>query len=332
MRHLEQIDEDVYARISTLPGMRIYHTRAWHAFLRSVFGWRVEALVEETAAGEIKFFLPFVSKMGSSFKTGRSSLPLSHHVEPLGQASEIDDALLPISVHGACDGLTGGRDDSRVMTVLDMSDDADADAVFKRFSKSSIQRKIKKAQKSGYQLSREASPENLSAFTSMQAETRRRQGSPTFPRNFFPEMANALGDDFHMHTALNGAGEPVASIIFLDDGETSIYGYGASLDQREIWQDGVNQLVMWDAIESAFARGRKFIDFGTSPKIQPNLIQYKEKWGGISEDMPYVTLGGEGGSGVERESAAVRLVSAALKRMPLPLFERVSPLLLKIAA
>ncbi|WP_323761784.1 GNAT family N-acetyltransferase [Maricaulis sp.] len=331
MEYVKQIDEAIYQAVAAMPGARVYHLKPWHDFLESVFGWPVGAVIGRDEAGQVTYFLPMVSKMGTSLKSARIALPLSHHVEPLGTPSDWPAGVLPVQVHGAGEGHEGARVDGRVMTVLDMSAADDVDAVFKGFNKSSIQRKIKKAQKSNYSLTREASPACLDAFTAMQAETRRRQGSPTFPKSFFPQMAGLIGTDFHMHTAVNADGEAVASIIFIDDGETTIYGYGASLDRRDIWQDGVNQLVMWDAIEAAFARGRRKVDFGTSPKSQPNLVQYKEKWGGVSVDLPYLTIGGEGG-GVERESAAVKLASSVLKRMPMPLFQLVSPMLLKLAA
>jgi hypothetical protein len=332
MKQIDHIDPSVYERVQAMPGVRVYHLRPWHDFLRQAFGWEVHALVEEGAAGELKFYLPFVSKRGTNLKSSRVALPLSHHVAPLGELSEIPEGLEPVQVHGDNPTCPGPLDESRVVTELDLSVfETDGD-VFKQFSKSSMQRKIKKAEKSGYGLSRETNAKTLNAFTSMQAETRRRQGSPTFPAKFFPLMAECLGEAFHIHSALNAEGEVVASIIFIDDGDTTIYGYGASLDRREIWQDGVNQLVMWDAIRAAYARGRTLVDFGTSPLLQPNLIQYKEKWGGVSRSMPYTSMGGTGAGGIERESAAVKLVSAVLKRTPMPIFKQISPILLKLAA
>ena len=66
---------------------------------------------------------------------------------------------------------------------------------------------------------------------------------------------------------------------------------------------------------------------GRVPPNQPELRAYKEKWGGISQPLYYTYLGTVGG--IQRNSPATKWVSAMLKRMPLPLFARLSPLLFR---
>lgn len=334
MEFVQRIDDDLYAEAGALPGARLYHLKPWHKVLERCFGWRVGAWLARESSGRLDFYLPVVRKRTASLKIGCTALPLSHHVAPLGRwPDSANTQLAGVKIHAPLPGTGHGLDKSRVITELDLSASHDEAALFGRFSESSIRRKVKKAVKAGYALRNDTADTLLKKFSHLQAETRRRQGSPTFPADFFHVMAEELGECFHMHTATDPDGVPVAAIIFLDDGETSIYGYGASVDRRDIWQDGVNQAVMWDAIKAAYARGMRTVDFGASPKSQPSLIQYKEKWDGVSRELSYTVVAcPQAGAGVARDSLPVRAASLMLKHMPLGLFKQTSPLLLKLAA
>jgi hypothetical protein len=131
---------------------------------------------------------------------------------------------------------------------------------------------------------------------------------------------------FHLHLVYQDE-MPVAGILFLHFRNFAVYGYGASVNQRAVWQMGANQLAMWAAIRDAYQCGIRYIDLGTSPLNQPELRTYKEKWGGTSQPLSYTYLGLEGS--IRRDSVAAQSVSAMLRWLPLPVFATLSPMLFR---
>lgn len=333
LERLHTIPPDVYAAVEVMAGATLYHKQPWHKVLESSLGWRIQAYVDFDATGALSFFLPFVEKRSLSGRRSLISLPLSHYVPALGRVPHTPSAKAPpLFQHAdAPIGWSGAVDESRVITRLHMGADETAEALTDRFGKN-LKRYVKRAKKAGYTVAVENAPEALSAFSRLQAETRRKQGSPTFPRNFFHVLARHMAPDFRLHLVRTTSGAAVAGIVFLDDGESAIYGYGASVDDRDVWRDGVNQLAMSHAIQSAMERGRRTIDFGATPKLLTDLIRYKERWGGISEDLHYCAIGTNVPAQPDRESLPLRLASDILKRLPLPVFQAISPTLLKLAA
>ena len=90
---------------------------------------------------------------------------------------------------------------------------------------------------------------------------------------------------------------------------------------------------MWSAISEAHSRGIRRVEFGTSSLAQPDLRKYKEAWGAVSRELEYSF----GTAGVKDPSLSlddpkVRLVSAVLRRVPRPVFDRLSQILVRIAA
>jgi hypothetical protein len=137
-------------------------------------------------------------------------------------------------------------------------------------------------------------------------------------------------DLVHLHLAyLNDC--PVSGILFLHFRDTAIYGYGASVHNREVWQLGANQFAMWSAIREAYEKGLARVDFGTSPSSQPELRAYKEKWSAESCELAYTigTAGGETPLQVDRSGQAVKAVSWMLQHLPERVFSWISPTLLR---
>jgi lipid II:glycine glycyltransferase (peptidoglycan interpeptide bridge formation enzyme) len=212
------------------------------------------------------------------------------------------------------------------VTRLDLARYPNLDAMRRSFNSASINRKIKKAEKSGLRILKGSTEEHFMAFDELQVETRRRQGSPAYPPRFFCMLAEELTVDEVVHLYLVYQDRrPVAGVLFLYDPQGATYGYGASVNEREIWQLGANQLAMWAAIREAHERGLPQVSFGTTPLAQRELREYKERWGAESEELAY-TVGNDKERTLEVKRAGLlfRLASGALTRMPDSLFRWVS--------
>ncbi len=337
MQQVCPIPEPVYREIADFPGITLYHTRAWHAFLERTFGWTVRALLWRGEQGELRCFLPYVTKRGMNFKPKNLCLPLSHRVGPLwapGAAAQLPGNLPPgrLEIHDEVAGPGLVRRALNKVVLLDLQGFAGSQDLFRVLGRDSIQRKIRKAEQSGVTAGAATDREAYETFYEMEVDTRIKQGSPIYPRPFFTRLFEAFQDTgcvqlYFAH--LNG--RPVAGVIFFHFNRVSTYAYGASWNNPDHFRLGVNQAVMWEALCDSMRRGSACVDFGSAHAANANLLDYKVKWGGSVRDLPYTFAGfGEAaGASVNREGALARAVSAAIRRMPRPVFKTLTPLLLK---
>lgn len=320
----------------------IYHTREWHQFLKETFGWRTK-LISDHSDGKLSFFFPYIEKRSIGFRKKRISLPLSHHV-PLLATNDytVNWAELLHLTDGGLECKTGIHSSNDLiqqsiqndLAVLDLAPYQSIEELFAAMHKSSIQRKIKKARKSGVEINEAASEADYQVFMDMEVETRMRQGSPIYPMSFFRNLYRVFHASGKVKLFIATVNEkPAAGIIFLHHNNTAIYAYGGSYSNDDWFKLGVNQLAMWAAIEDAFNSGCTKIDFGTSPRSQPSLLAYKLKWGAEKIELPtsYILPKGETPPIINREGKLSKMVSSAIQVMPKPLFTMLTPHLLKLA-
>ncbi len=330
---VDRIDGDIYREAAALPGFGLYHTAAWHSVLSDTFGWTVSAVIVRDRDGRMTGFLPFVRKR-RLLRRLAVALPLSHRVAPLTAsgaeelAAVMANAIAPVDVHEKVPG--GEPSEMLVESRLPLAGLADDQALLPKLSKG-IRRDIKDATKAGCVLETRTDEAAFRIFAHMQTLTRRRQGAPDYPAGFFPALAKHLAPTglARVHLCLLD-GEPVAGTLTLDEADGSIvyYGYGASLPDPSIWKKRVNQFALWGGMCDALNRGAVEFSFGSTPIAQEPLWQYKERFGGVSEVLPHTTFGYAGGD-LTAESPMARLGSTVLQRMPVGLFRKTSPLLLR---
>ncbi len=340
LRLFKEIPDSVYAELAGWEDITLYHTPQWHRFLARTFHWRISGAAIFDSDCTLRWFLPFVTKRRMGIGKQNVCLPLTHQIGPVSnnysnrRAINILKSRLPcIEIHDVLPLKELSLfQKSQTITCLDLNKYAGLEALFSSFQKSSIQRKIKKAQKNNITIIRGSTKKHCDVFSSLQSKTRQRQGSPAYPEDFFVNMYRELYPEerFHMFLACMD-GKPVAGTIFLHYKTTAIYGYGASDNNRKAWKLGVNQAVMWAAIKDAFQKKMAKVDFGISPPHNPDLLSYKQKWGAISTSLPYSTgFGRTSNKTIDRNSRATKTVSCILQKMPEPLFVKLSPFVMKM--
>lgn len=335
---VEEISEELYEEMLSMEGATIYHTPHWHRFLTRTLGWRVHAVVIRNQNGRLAWCLPFVRKRRLGLKRVNVCLPLSDRIGPVRQKGisldtlpTLRDIVWPIEIHEQVSMPRLHHTVQHHITELDLTKHESLDSLKKSFHKSNIQRNIKKAEKSNLRLVKGSEACDFETFHMLQAQTRRRQGSPMYPRKFFRNMWEELRTDNLVHLYLAYLDDrPVSGIIFLHFLDTATYGYGASVNDREVWRLGANQITMWSAIREAYEKEMARVDFGTSPVLQPDLRIYKERWGAESRELAY-TIGSdtEDALQVNRSGMAVNMASWTLKRLPKPVFCWISPLMMR---
>jgi FemAB-related protein (PEP-CTERM system-associated) len=153
----------------------------------------------------------------------------------------------------------------------------------------------------------------------------RNLGTPVFPRELFEAVIDAFGDDADILTVLaNGA--PVASAL-------SLYHRGAVMPY---WGGGLaaarrlraNDLMYFALMRHARDRGCDTFDFGRS-KTGSGAFQFKRNWGFEPQPLAYAawTANGAPPRDTDPTSPKYRALIAAWKRLPLPLANRLGPII-----
>jgi hypothetical protein len=335
----DSVPDDCYRALADFEGTTAYHTRGWHRLLERSMGWRVRAVTICDAKGELVWWLPFVRKWRLGAGRINVCLPLSPQIGPATRRGSCAIRLppfaahvWPLEIHERTEMPDTRLSVTHYVTRLDLARHSTLDAIRKTFDTTSVNQRIKKAEKSGLRLVKGATEEHFMAFDELQVETRRRQGSPAYPPRFFCMMAEELAADDAVHLYLVYEDRrPVAGVLYLYDPQGATYAYGASVNEREIWRLGANQLAMWAAIREAHERGLPQVSFGTTPLAQHELREYKERWGAESEELAYTVGGGkETTLEIKRSGKLFELASGALTRLPRPLFRRISRSLTRV--
>jgi lipid II:glycine glycyltransferase (peptidoglycan interpeptide bridge formation enzyme) len=131
--------------------------------------------------------------------------------------------------------------------------------LFGRLHKSTIQRKIRRAEQAGLGYERGTSESLLRQFYDLMVLTRRRHTLPPQPIAWFRNLVTCLGDRLTIRVA-SLDGRPVASVLTLSHGRTLVYKYGCS--DAAFHHLGSMPFVLWKVIEEAKAIGMDELDLG----------------------------------------------------------------------
>jgi CelD/BcsL family acetyltransferase involved in cellulose biosynthesis len=303
-----------------------FHHPSWARVLSESYGYPsfVLALIDEK--GRINAGMP-VMEIRKRFRPARwVSLPFTDRCPPLATEEVMTARLIGLAnrareyadvarleVRSDLPGKNIHRQERGVAHVLPLS--LDPELTFSRFSRSQVQRNVRKAERIGLTLRRAESVDELTeSFYGLHLRTRRRLGVPVQPRHFFDVLWRLVIAPHKGFVLLAYRGElPIAGAVFLTSGRTVVYKYGAS--EPSFWPLRPNHLIFWDAIRWSCENGFTGFDFGRSDFDNRGLRNFKSGWGAVEKPLVYATVGGE----VPRVG---RLVSVSL----LPLLIRRSPL------
>jgi hypothetical protein len=333
-----QISDATYEKARQLENYSIYHTKNWHRVLKDSFNWDVKALT--IYEGSLIFFLPFITKKRLDLKEYNICLPLSHKIGPAYANREIVESkeqidlfnkMSNLEVHDRINTSSLKTFSENTIITTNLQSYQNVDSLFDDLDKSSIQRKIRKAQKENVITRVTDKKADFEHFSFLQNITRKKQGSPAYPADFFSNLYHHFKNTNHINLHLAYyEGVAVAGVIFSNFNKRAIYLYGASVDDRNLYRIGINQIVMWNAIEKAFNDGCKVVDFGKTPYALHSLEKYKLKWAGSSDELVYSYSQDMDIPNLDRESKAMLIASSLLEKMPFELFKRLSPILLKV--
>jgi Acetyltransferase (GNAT) domain len=157
-------------------------------------------------------------------------------------------------------------------------------AAIERGLASNFRRNLRRASRQAITVERGSNVDLLRRFYVLQLESRRRLGLPAQPWRFFDLTREIFAEHaaFEVWTASDN-GMDVASAVFLRDGDTVHYKWGAR--QPAIRSDG-NHLLFWNAIEE-FARSARVLDLGRADVRNTGLMRFKSELGATSIPLPW---------------------------------------------
>jgi FemAB-related protein (PEP-CTERM system-associated) len=169
--------------------------------------------------------------------------------------------------------------------------------------------------------------QNVDALHAIYAESVRNLGTPVFARRYFRILAEAFRDCMDVVT-IRDAGRAVSSVMnFYWRDEVLPYYGGGTPQARACF---ANDLMYWETMRRAAARGCRMFDFGRS-KEGTGAFAFKKNWGFTPQPLPYrfLVAPGQAIPEVNPLNPKYRLMIAAWKRLPVPVANLIGPFLVR---
>lgn len=158
--------------------------------------------------------------------------------------------------------------------------------VWSRLDKSSTQRGIRKAEKSGVEVARGASEEDWARMAGLEDRSARGHGVPAPPAAFFTRTCRQLQTAglADLLLARLADGRLAAGLVLWKGAREWIYAFGAS-DPATL-EFRPNHGLLWTAVQEA-ARAGVVFDLGRAAPEQAGLVEFKRRWGGQPVPLAY---------------------------------------------
>ena len=327
-------DEAAWGRfVATAPGSTYAHHPGWAAVMRDGLGHEMIGLVALGEDGEWRGALPLVHVRSPVFGSYLVSLPFVNYGGPLGDAEacvalaaaalreaerrRVDLLELRGRVEGGAARMTEVA--RKVTVLLDLHDTSES--LLKWFP-SKLRSQIRRPQKAGMVAGFGAA--EVGDFYQVFARNMRDLGTPVLPRRFFESMAAEMGE-MMICSVVRHEGQPVAAGIGFLWNDCFEITWASSL--REFNRLSPNMLLYWSFMEEAIARGAKVFDFGRCTP-DGNTHRFKRQWGGETVELPWTQWSPKGvASTPSPESPIFQMATRAWARLPLPVANRLGPLL-----
>jgi hypothetical protein len=281
------------------PQASVFHSVNWIRALKASYNY--DPVVLTTCRPEVALTNGILFCRVESWLTGKRlvSMPFSDHCEPLGRnLTEVDDVLLyarqwvearrwkyaEIRPRSHRPEVRTGFQESIRYRIHSLDLHADKQTLFDNFHKSSIQRKIRRAEREKLSYEVGTSEILLKKFYELVVLTRRRQFLPPQPLSWFRALINSFRGDLKIRMASKGD-VPIASILTLSHKKSLVYKYGCS-DSR-FHNAGGMMLLFWNAIQEAKDKGIEELDMGRSDVDNVGLTSFKEHWGAVGKPLVY---------------------------------------------
>jgi len=166
---------------------------------------------------------------------------------------------------------------------------------------------------------------DVGRFYAIYAESVRNLGTPVFPRGHFEQLAQVFAGAGEM-SIIRHEGRDIAAVMsfYFRDEVLPYYG-GSRPVARSLY---ANDFMYWDLMRRAARRGARVFDYGRS-KQGTGAFSFKKNWGFQPEPLHYQyrLVKSDRVPDVNPSNPKYRYFIEAWKRLPLPVANRLGPLL-----
>ncbi len=169
--------------------------------------------------------------------------------------------------------------------------------------------------------------QDRAAHYAIYAESVRNLGTPVFPRSLFDTMLDSFGEQADILTVLHGE-KPVASVLsFYHQGTVLPYWGGGTFAARTL---KANERMYYELMLHARRKGMTRFDFGRS-KVNSGPYRYKKNWGFEPVQLVYGSWNADTAHArnIDPTDASYSAKIELWKKLPLPLANRIGPLISK---
>lgn len=184
---------------------------------------------------------------------------------------------------------------------------------------------VRKGLKNGLEVRIGRDRSDRAAHYAVYAESVRNLGTPVFPKRLFDAMLAVFPKSSDILTVLKD-GKPMSSVLsFYHEGAVLPFWGGGTFAARNA---RANELMYYELMLHARRQGMQRFDFGRS-KTGSGPYKFKKNWGFEPQPLSYATLTapGEQARDVDPTSASYARKIALWKRLPLPIANRIGPLI-----
>lgn len=281
------------------PNASPFHHRGWLEALHRTYGYEPLVLTSAAPGEELRDGL-VLCKI-SSWLTGTRlvSVPFADHCDPLLNGHDESASYLQwmrqqcdekrckyVETRPLLTTQNGARElqPSRSFCLHLLDTTPTERRLFEGLHKSSVQRKIRRAERERLSYVAGRSEQLQDEFYALLLLTRRRHRLPPQPRVWFRNLIECMGDRALIRVARKD-GTPVAALLTLQHGSSVVYKYGCS--DAKVHRLGGVALLFWRLIQEGKAAGMTSIDFGRSDMDNQGLITYKDRWGAKRTTLTY---------------------------------------------
>lgn len=322
------------AFVRSTPGASFCHLSGWRSVMDEALGLESVYLQAHGAGGALSAVLPMVRIRSRLFGHQLVSMPYLNEGGPVGHA-EAARALLEHAVKGAraagasllevrsrqgAPAVAGtGPARSKITVLMDMPETPEQ--LWSKGLPSKLRSQIRRPQKEG--LEARFGPELRDAFYEVFSRNLRDLGTPVHPRRFFDAIARELSGPVIFGVVFKGQDPVAAGCGFVWNGEIEITWAGALREHKRI---APNMLLYWAFMEEGIRRGARTFNFG---RCAPGggTHKFKQQWGGRDVPLSWVQWPDAGAAPPSADSGAMRIATAAWKRLPIPVANALGPML-----
>lgn len=336
VEHLDEPADEWNDFVCGQAGAQLGHAAQWHGILRRAYRLPTYALAARDASGALCGVLSLACFTGLRGRRELISLPYLDASGVLARDDESAAALLRaarelVSPTGARAlelrtvevGQAFDEQSASHRVDLRLALEADEEAQWSAVG-AKVRNQTRKAEKEGLALGEAVGMDALDAFYEPFCENMRDLGSPVHARRLFEEVISAFGDAARLITC-HGGGPSVGGLLAIEFAGTVSVPWASTL--RAERRRCPNNLIYWEALRWAIARGAHELDFGRSP-VGEGTYRFKKGWGALEVPLRWSRFDASGRPlplEAIGDDATMKRLSDLWARMPVGLTRLLGP-------